>query len=235
MKYIVYILLLIIIVSCKKEGLEVWGGSHYIYFPEKENLAFGNEDVSTDSINVSFFFYLEDEIEYPLEVALTGAPLEENTSFKIAVDKENTTLSENLYELPEYYIFKKNQVKDTIFVKLRNDPSLYDKAFDLKLDIVPTAELQIHGGKSSSRLLKVSDIAIKPEWWLENPIEWYFLGSYSRKKYELFMEVTGVSTLDLNDMGKVRLLTLEFQHWLDQQNPIVLDEDGNPMKTEIIG
>lgn len=49
------------------------------------------------------------------------------------------------------------------------------------------------------------------------------------------MEATGVSSLDLNDLAEVRLLTLEFQNWLDRQDPKILDEDGNEMKTEIIG
>lgn len=75
----------------------------------------------------------------------------------------------------------------------------------------------------------------KPDWWLENPIEWYYLGTFTAKKYEKFMEATGVSSLDLNDLAEVRLLTLEFQNWLDRQDPKILDEDGNEMKTEIIG
>ena len=236
MRYLFYILLLIVVIACSKKNIETWQGEHYVYFTEKESLFYGNdESISSDSINVSFFFYINDVIQYPLEVALTGQLLEEDTPFKVVADKEKTTLPENLYEIPDYFIFGKGQVKDTIYITLKNDPILKMKRFDLKLDIVKEGDILTHKGKNASRLLKVSDIVEKPDWWLENPIEWYYLGEFSAKKYKKFMEVTGAESLDLNNLAEARLLTLEFQHWLDSQDPKILDEDGNEMSTEIIG
>lgn len=235
MRYLFYIILLTIVFACSKKDIETWKGEHYVYFTESEDLFYGNESVTSDSLNVSFFFYIEDVIQYPLEVALIGQLLSEDTPFKVVADKEKTTLPENLYEMPEHFTFGKGQLKDTIYVTLKNDPILKTNKFDLKLDIVKEGSMLTHKGKNATRLLKVSDMVEKPDWWLENPIEWYYLGTFTAKKYEKFMEATGVSSLDLNDLAEVRLLTLEFQNWLDRQDPKILDEDGNEMKTEIIG
>lgn len=235
MRYLFYILLPLAIVACSKEDIETWKGEHYVYFTEEEKKFYGNEITSSDSINISFFFYRDDVIQYPLEVGLTGQLLSEDTPFKVVADKEKTTLPENLYELPDLFYFSKGQVKDTIYITLKNDLMLKDKSYNLKLDIVKHGETSTHNGKNASRLLLVSDIVKKPTWWIENPIEWYYLGEFSRKKYELFMEVTGAEALDLNNLSEARLLTLEFQYWLDKQNPKILEENGNEMKTEIIG
>ncbi len=235
MKYLFYILLVWIAIGCSKKNIAIWEGEHYVYFTEEESKSSSDEISPSDSISVSFFFYLEDEIQYPLEVGLTGQLLEKDTPFKVVVDKEKSNLPENLYSLPNQFIFGKGQVKDTIYIALKNDPILQDKKYDLKLDIVQDGTMLTHKGKNGSRLLKVSDIAEKPSWWLDNPIKYRYLGEYSRKKYELFMKVTGESELNLDDLGKVRRLTLKFQHWLDSQEPKILDEDGNEMTTEIIG
>lgn len=235
MKYLSYIILFLVLVSCDRRNIETWEGGNYVYFTEEEKLFYGNKSTVTDSIDVSFFFYLDDVIEYPLEVALTGNFLSEDTPFKVVVNKEKSNLPENLYEIPDHFIFNKGQLKDTIYITLRKDPILKTKKFDLQLQIVKYGNISSHKGKNATRLLKVSDIAVRPIWWIENPIEWYYLGTYSAKKYRLFKEVIGVEALDLNNLAEARLLTLEFQQWLDRQEPKIIDEDGNPMKTEIIG
>lgn len=234
MKYLSYILLLLIVAACSKKNIETWEGEHYVYFALNEDNNESNSAV--DSIDLSFFFYLEDEIEYPLEVALTGQLLEEDTPFKVVVDKEKTTLPEDLYELPELYTFSKGQVKDTITIKLKNSSILKDNKYRLKIDIVDYDRMLTHKGKNGSRRFSVSDIAIRPTWWSEGGmIEEYYLGEYSKTKYEKFMEVTKVNELDLDNLAEARLLVLEFQHWLDDQNPKIKDEDGNDMSTKIIG
>ncbi len=235
MRYLFCILLLSIVVGCNKKNIEIWQGEHYVYFTEEEDKFYGNEITSCDSINISFFFYKNDVIQYPLEVALTGQLLSEDTPFKVVADKGKTTLPESLYELPDFFYFRKGLIKDTIYVTLKNDSILKDKRYDLKLDIVEQGKILTHNGKNASRLLLISDIVEKPFWWVENPVEWYYLGEFSRKKYELFMEVTGAEALNLDDLSEARLLTLEFQHWLDKQNPKILEDNGNEMKTEIIG
>lgn len=231
--YALSVLLAIISIGCDKKDIATYESGHYVYFTTNDE--YRNKDVSVDSIVISFFFYLNDDIEYPIEVGLTGRLFSEDTPFKVVVDKEKSDLPEKLYRLPEFFMFRKGRVKDTIYVKLKNDPILKEKAYTLKLDIVEYGNVLTHRGKNARRILKISDIAERPKWWTDNPIVWYYLGDYSRKKYELFMKVTGVSDLTGMDMGKVRLLTLQFQHWLDSQNPKILDEDGNEMSTEIIG
>ncbi|MEG1738193.1 MAG: DUF4843 domain-containing protein [Odoribacter sp.] len=232
MKPLFYILslTLLLLAACSEEQITSYNDEHFVYFVTNEEA----EEVA-DSTNVSFFFYSEDDIRYPLVVGLTGQPFEKDTKFRVEVDKEKTDLPKNLYDLPETFTFAANQVQDTVYVSLKNNAILQNKRYTLKIDIVDYEGIRTHRGKNGQRTLKVSDIAEKPDWWVENPIEWNYLGIYSRKKYELFLQVTGVGNLKGMDLGKVRILTLEFQHWLDSQNPKILDEDGNEMKTEIIG
>lgn len=236
MKYFYIILAILTLAACDKYGIDTWTGEHYVYFTTPEDVDSANETLLADSLDISFFFYLEDEIRYPLEVGLTGQVFSEDTPFKVVVDEKNSTLPENLYDLPDHYLFGKGQMKDTIYVTLKNDPFLHDTKCYLKLDIVSNDKVLSHNGKNGSRILMASDIAVKPDWWVTNPIEWWYLGDYSRKKYELFMQVTGETRLDLNNLSKARLLTLQFQHWLDDQNPKIMEEDGKtPMQTQIIG
>lgn len=235
MKYLYGLLIILAIAACDKKEIETWAGEHYVYFTTPEDV--DPDDVSlADSIDISFFFYLEDKIQYPLEVGLTGKPFDEDVPFKVVVDEEKSNLPSDLYDLPEYFTFRKGRVKDTIYVTLKNDRLLLEQKYNLKLNIVSNDKVLTHKGKNASRLLLVSDIAVRPSWWVTDPIEWWYLGDYSRKKYELFMQVTGESQLDLNNLGKARLLTLQFQHWLDRQNPRIMEEDGKtPMTTRVIG
>lgn len=224
----------ILLIGCEKKDIGLFGNEHYVYFTTEEE-GFHASNATTDSTIVSFFFYMKDDIQYPIEVGLTGQSLDQNTKFKIVADKAKSDLPERLYDIPEFFEFTVGKVTDTIYIRLKNDPMLLERQYTLKLDIVDYGELRTHKGVNGRRILKVCDIAAKPSWWVTNPIEWYYLGEYSRKKYELFMQVTGVSDLGSLGEGKIRLLTLEFQHWLDSQNPKILEDDGNEMTTEVIG
>lgn len=231
MKYLSYILLLMIGLSaCDKKEIPTWADERYVYFStDKEKPAV------SDSTVISFFFYPEDDIQYPVEVEIAGKLPEKDMEFKVVVDEEKSNLPARLYDIPETFVFHCNRVKDTIYIGLKNDLVLLEQQYALTLRIVSAGGLAAPGDIRGRRLLKICDIAEQPAWWVENPIEWFYLGTYSRKKYEKFREATGINDLTGMDLGKVRLLTLQFQHWLDNQNPKIIDEDGNEMKTQIIG
>ena len=82
MKFLSYVVVFLMLVSCDKKNIETWEGGNFVYFTEEE-LLHGNESTVADSIDVSFFFYLDDVIDFPLEVALTGELLSEDTPFKV--------------------------------------------------------------------------------------------------------------------------------------------------------
>ena len=228
------LLIAICVASCEKKEIEVYGTDRYVYFTTAEH-GFHDTNFTTDSTNVSFFFYLEDDIQYPLEVGLTGTPLDQPARFKVTANLKDSDLPTELYEIPETFEFGAGQVKDTIYIRLKNDPRLLERQYTLKVEILDNENFKSHHGINARRILKVSDIAEKPDWWTENPIEWYYLGEYSRKKYELFMRATGISSLENMDEGMIRVYSLKFKHWLENQNPAIIDEDGNPMTVEVIG
>ena len=222
------------VASCEKKEIELYGTDRYVYFTFDKG-GFYDSNLTTDSTMVSFFFYMEDDIQFPIEVGLTGKPLDKPATFKVVADKEKSDLPEELYEVPETFEFAAGQVKDTIHIRLKNDPRLLERIYTLKIEIVDNENFKTHGGVNARRFLKVSDIAEKPDWWTENPIEWNYLGEYSRKKYELFMKATGINSLKGMDEGMIRVYSLKFKRWLENQNPAIIDEDGNPMTVEVIG
>ena len=237
MKYINILGALLIglgIASCEKKEIELYGTDRYVYFTTEEE-GFHETNANSDSTNISFFFYIEDDIQYPLEVGLTGAPLDKPATFKVVADTEKSDLPAELYEIPETFEFAAGQVLDTIHIRLKNDPRLLDRQYTLKIDIVDNENFKSHHGKNGRRILKISDIAEKPEWWTENPIEWNYLGEYSRLKYEHFMRATGISSLKGMDEGMIRVYSLKFKRYLENQDPAIIDEDGDPMSVEVIG
>ena len=102
MKYFVCILVIIAGLSaCDKKEIPTWADERYVYFTtDKEKLAV------SDSTIISFFFYLEDEIQYPVEVAIAGKLPEKDMEFKVVVDEKKSNLPARLYDLPETFVFQ---------------------------------------------------------------------------------------------------------------------------------
>ena len=84
----------------------------------------------------------------------------------------------------------------------------------------------------------VSNRLTQPAWW-DDWHETNGLGSWSAKKYTLFMEETKVSDMTLDRDGgtmsysEMRAYVLKFKYWL-QEHPTT-DEDGTPMRVAMRG
>ena len=84
----------------------------------------------------------------------------------------------------------------------------------------------------------VSDKLTRPAWW-DSWHESNGLGSWSEKKYTLFMEQIHVIDLTLDRDGgtmsysEMRAHVLKFKYWL-QENPTT-EEDGSPMRVVMRG
>lgn len=222
-----FVILIVILAhyACEQKELTTYEDGNYVFFDE----------TIPDTVLFSFFYYIEDVVDANFVIALTGLPLMQEKEITLRVNKEESDCPEALYQFRDRYLFSANQIIDTIGITFTNSEELKTKEYVLVLEIESNDVLKSHNGKNGRRVIKISDIAQRPAWWTENPIEWFYLGTYSRKKYELFLQVTGEGDLSDKTPGEIRILTLQFQHWLDSQNPKIVDEDGNVMKTEIIG
>lgn len=223
---IILVALILSLSSCDQREIQTYNSGNYVSFTSELK----------DTTIFTFLYYVEDVVKHPIKLKLIGDLLGKDTEFKITVDPKVTTLDSKLYEVPETFIFPAGKTEETVYVTLTNASHLKENEYLLVLDIVDHNEMMSAKGRFGRKAIKVSDLAKKPDWWTERPIERYYLGKYSRKKLELFIEVTGVGDLTNMPLGEVRILTLKFQHWLDKQEPKIYDEENEQvMQTNIIG
>ncbi|MGL5682286.1 MAG: DUF4843 domain-containing protein [Marinifilaceae bacterium] len=223
--YILLVSLFLTVISCKQEDIACYNSNNYLSF----------SSTVEDTIKHSFFFYQEDEVTVKMQVSLAGLPLDKDKEYKISVIDEESNCPAEAYKLNDKYVFRKDMIIDTLSVIVINQSIFKKESVFLTIQIEDNEHFISSGGLNTKRVIRISDIAQRPDWWTENPIEWWYLGPYSQKKYECFMEATGIGDLTGMSLGDIRILTLKFQHWLDSQNPAIVDEDGNIMKTVIIG
>ena len=248
MKKNIFILALLVmsLFSCEEKKIELFESKPFIAF----------ERSLKDTTVFSFFYQIEDEVRHPFVVNLTGVPFTKDQKFKIGYDKEKTTLDETLFKLEENYIFRAGRTKDTIYVTMINHSTLETEEFNLQLHIIGyEGEVLSNTGFKSKAFMKVSDKTQRPAWWgddyydydldiFQDPIYWFYLGEYSEKKYKLFMTVTGETDLSeyilvpTPNFEPVRRFSLQFKHYLEAEKRAgreVFEDDGDPMKVEVIG
>ena len=177
--------------SCEEKGLLVSSN-------DTAYLKFVN-DMTKDTTTVSFKMYNEGEdAEIPIEVSVYGQMQDEDLHFNVIADVERTTLPANLYVLPADCKIRKGLLTDTIYVTLKNDPILRAETKILALQVVEANTVKQGDYLYSRALISVTDRLFKPDWWSvndagteENPgnsVDWYYLGEYSEKKYQMFLD-----------------------------------------------
>lgn len=222
--FIALIGLVLLVSSCEEKELQIYKSGSFVSFVEER----------TDTTVFSFFFYKDDVVEYPMIVRLTGDPGKART-FRMVANKDASTLSDELYDIPEYYTFREGLLQDTIKITLKNHADLLTNQYLLVLELKDGDGLFTAGGSAARTVLKVSDKAEQPDWW-DRYFERDYLGKYSRKKFELFIQVVGEGDLTGKTTGEKRVLTLKFKHWLEAQNPPIYDEENEEeMVVTVIG
>ena len=98
-----------------------------------------------------------------------------------------------------------------------------------------TSDLAIGKLENSVAILQFSNPVDRPEWWDSN-VEQYYLGTYSQKKFVLFLQVTEADLTGASDSEK-RAYALEFKQYLidHRGEPETIDENGQPMTVPVLG
>jgi hypothetical protein len=226
--YYILFTLLTGMLSCKKDTIDLYNGGNYIQFLRNY----------TDS---SLFNFLavpnKDEAVTPLVVELTGEPVDRDRTYKISVVKELSTATAEDYSLPASFILKANTVKDTAWLNVKKSPAISVKPVKLVLRIEATEDLQVGQADHSINILYISNVVARPDWWDGN-VESNYLGSYSDKKYLLFIQVTGQADLDSQDELTLRYHTIRFKNYLLREKDAgrtVYEENGQEMTVPLIG
>lgn len=218
--------LIVTLMGCSRDYIDVFPEERYIQFTTSV----------TDTIPVSFFFYPnQDQIQYPLPVQLVGQMLEENFQFRIAVDEEASTARSEHYALPEQFLFSAGMTIDTVYLTVNKTPEMDESTFQLALQIVATNEALPGQSAFTRKVLRLNNMTSRPAWW-DSTMENQLLGAYTDRKFQLFIEVTGVSDLSLYDSYQQREFMLQFKYYLiamrDAGTP-VLEADGTDMLSTI--
>lgn len=222
-------LIALICVSCQEEGLKLYSGGHFIQFA-KEN---------TDSIRLSFLSSPASEnsstgtksIVTPVIMEIVGLASDRDLTYALTIDTARTTASAEQYDLPEKTVIRAGHYQDTCYVRLINTPDLDTKKVRLVLKLKPTQDLALGEVEKSENIIWFTNSVERPDWWTTD-VEELYLGTYSDKKYKLFMEVTGESDLTGATESALRSYAIQFKQYLSEHP--TLDEDGQYMSVPVL-
>ncbi|MGY0035189.1 DUF4843 domain-containing protein [Pedobacter sp. NJ-S-72] len=193
MKKITYsisaLLILITVVSCKKQLMTYEGGLPDIYFNEPARLPAYSGEVLTDSTDLSFSLSTVTDSIKKIVVAVTGAPVDHDRAYTLVVNPVSTAVEGTHYTaLPKMLTIKKNKLLDTIPVKFFRTAGLRSQTVTLVLDLQANSNfinqmknkvLNQLTGKALSFItyrIYVNDILKKPELWFDG-----YLGEFTQK------------------------------------------------------
>lgn len=224
--FLIFLCCMALLAACNKDEIQTFGEQRYAQFTTPV----------ADTAEVSFFFHPgQDIIQYALPVELIGRVSSHDVPYHIRVVDSVTTATGNHYSLPGSFQFDAGQTADTVYLTIHKTPEMESQAFLLVLEIAPTEEVLPGEKHFTRRALRLSDMTSRPTWWDANMVNLY-LGVYTDRKYQTFIEVTGVADLSQFDSNEQRDLMLQFKYYLidrkDAGDP-VLEEDGTDMLSTV--
>lgn len=216
-RYILLITVFFSFFACSEDELKKYDSEYYLFFTTKNGV---------DTTKFSFtHFPLEEEHTVQFEINLIGDPLGEDTEYCLSVIDSLTTARKDQYKMPSP-VFRAGQTKDTLEVTLVKTDDLED---NVTLVLALEANEHFQPGLAGMRQVKVTfnNTFSKPLWW-KGKIQTLYLGTFSKKKFEEFVKYTNVSDLTDMDMSVVRMLSLKFKAYVEENN--IMDKDDTTGK-----
>ncbi len=161
--------------SCNEKMIPEFGYDRYIYM-----------DGDEQTFSFSFISTTEDTYRLAIPLTFAGRPLTEDLTYAVSVDPSSTLIAGTEYEFPDL-IFRKGYLKDTLYLTLHRTERMSENTFTLKFDLASNENFQATQTGKLTAEVSVSDILSQPLWWNQLVIDNY-LGEYSDKKYELFVQ-----------------------------------------------
>lgn len=187
-KLILFCLVGINIASCKKDGLQFFDESNYLYIDLVKDAA-----LPFPQRSFTFTFDSPDVMEksFQIPVKFAGRTATADRTFKISlVDSLTTAVNGTDFEIsPDNQKIEAGQKAGYITVKLKRTEKMKTATFNLVLKIEDNENFK--PGHLPLVKVMVSDRLIKPEWWLASHNR--FLGNYSDLKCRLWLEFMKVS------------------------------------------
>ena len=184
--YILIPMVLLCFISCKKAVEQRFSHSANIYFDiynaEKDSI------VTTFAYNPNL---AQDTVWLP--VRISGVRMDKSRTFKVRVEKDSATAKEGIhYEaLKSSYTVNPNSWGAYLPVVIYNkDPELENRSVSIIIKLIASDDFGIENPYLIRAKVVFSAKLEKPDWWDTWP-----LTPYSRVKHELFILVTGQTSL----------------------------------------
>lgn len=207
--------------GCEEQKMKTYDGDNFVQFSK----------TTSDSSSISFMFYPgKDYIDYPVTLELVGVASNRNLKYKVVADPKFTTATSQHYSIPSEQIFRAGRYVDTLYVRFNKTADLSQGKVRLVLRIESTSDLKVGKIEQSTSVLWTTNSLTKPLWW-NSDIDMYYLGSYSNKKYELFIKVTGIFDMSKLDVSTKRSHALKLKQYL-VENP-TLDENNQYIEVPV--
>lgn len=259
--YIAVITALFTNAGCEKELMD-YEGIEGVYFAVQH----GQDHLSENSwpyqpYSVVEFVQLDqEEIIFPVKVMITGPVKDHDRPFRVAVNPDSTTATLGVHyeSVPNEVIIPAGEISAMVPVRLKRSPDLEETEQTLGLRLLPNEHFglsfpewdaipSLTGGQvvpefdASLHTLRINDFLTTPDVWFGSVAsdnrEGGLWGVFTRKKFELFVELFGVTYTDFESsesmpMVRVMVMTSEATEYLVERynagDPI-LEDDGRLM------
>ena len=227
--YLIMIGAICLLYSCSENKIPTYYDStseRFIYFAKSE----------ADSSEISFFSYPgRSEILLPVIVQSTGIS-DKNEAYEIVVRNEFTTAPAETFNIPNELVIKAGEVRDTCLITLKYTPLLDTEKIRLVINVANNENFSVGRTEYRAAVIWFHNIISQPQWWTGS-VTSYYLGTYSDKKYRLFLEVVGVDMTGATD-SELRHYALIFKSYLNAQKAAgntIEEENGTEMTVAVTG
>lgn len=209
--------------GCKEEMTDTYIAKHSIFFPKKDK---ANKRI--DTVYVSFFNNPgKDELKVPFKINLIGNILDSDTEYSVEVIDSLTTAVAGEYALPEKILFRKGVPTDSLYITIFKKESLLTKSATVTLQIAENENFRVGYSDRQQIKLRFDNIISKPSWW-NKEIESVYLGKFSPKKYQLYIETSGKTSTEGLEGWQLREICLKMKKRIEEEK--ITEEDGSPME-----
>lgn len=216
-----------LLAGCEKDP-QGYSGTDYVYF---------GKDMTKDSVVYCFGLAGRlDKDTLGIEVRASGDVAGYDREYVVKASA-NSTAKEGEDFVVLNRVFRGGRVADTMWIAVNNSAKLRTGSVFLQLELVANEQFELCFPKQNGAKVYLTDVVVRPDWW-DGKQESEGLGTYSEKKYRLFLQVCLVQDFGNMEYAERRDAMLRFRKYLEDEakkGNVIPDEDGQPMRVAIYG
>lgn len=194
------------------------------------------EKATVDSTIFTFIYHpTADYYDLPIVMQIAGEAAGRDLAYKLSVNEKLSSAEVKHYTMPEKTVIRAGHYQDTCYLRLNKTEDLDGRKIRLVLYLEETSDFAVGKQENAAFIIQFSNTVDRPAWW-DSTIEQYYLGTYSEKKFILFLQVTEADLTGASDSQK-RAVALKFKQYLidHKGEPETLENNGQPMTVPVRG